>query len=98
MAAKPLNYSKNRSAKTRVTGKSHIVVRGSKRTKDPDAKRVGPVDPKQTFDVTIELNGPKLPGPNEHIDATLTPADLLKNYGASQKDADAVAKSSGNSG
>ena len=98
MATKPRSLSKNGSAKTRVAGKSHIVVRGSKRPKDPDAKRVGPVDPKQTFDVTIELNGPKLPGPNDHIDGTLTPADLLKNYGASQKDADAVAKSLGKFG
>lgn len=93
MAAKPRKSSRIRSPKTRAAVKSHVTVRGSRRTKDPDAKRVGPVDPKETFDVTIELNGPKLPGPDERIDGTLTPADLLKNYGASQEDADKVAKS-----
>jgi kumamolisin len=98
MVAKPRKLSKKSSGKTRAAGKSHVVVPGSERTKDADAKRIGPVDPEQIFDVTIELKGPLLPGPNEHIDDTLSPADLLKNYGASQKDADEVAKSLGKFG
>jgi len=73
--------------------KTHVIVRGSKRAKDPHAKRIGMVDPKETFDVTIDLYSPKLPGPDDQLDQTATPAQLLKDYGASQQDADKVAKS-----
>ena len=63
------------------------------------AKRIGPVDPEQIFDVTIELNRPQAASvQTSSIDDTLSPADLLKDYGASQKDADEVAKSLGEFG
>jgi kumamolisin len=71
--------------------KSHIVVPGSRRPADRDAVRVAPIDPNSVFDVTIILNGPKLPGPDEQ--AKLEPEDLLNKYGATQAEADAVAKS-----
>src|SRR5271157_5503561 len=73
--------------------KKHVVLPGSKRAKDPDAIRVGDVDPKQKFAVTIGLTGPKLPGPDEYVGQTLSPAELAKKFGAKKEDADKVAKS-----
>src|SRR5215469_11721149 len=73
--------------------KSHVVLPGSKRAKDPDATRVGDVDPKDNFAVTIGLSGPKLPGPDEYVGQTLTTAELAKKFGARKQDADKVAKS-----
>jgi len=73
--------------------KTHTVLRGSKRAKDPDATRVGDVDPKETFAVTIGLSGPKLPDPSEYVGKTLRPAELAGKFGATKQDADRVAKS-----
>jgi kumamolisin len=73
--------------------KTHVLLPGSKRAKDPDATRVGNVDPKEKFAVTIGLSGPKLPGPDEYVDQTLTPAQLVEKFGASKQEADKVAKS-----
>jgi hypothetical protein len=91
MAARPRRLSKITSAKPRAAVKSHVIVPGSKRPPDPDAIRTGPVDPKERFDVTLILNGPKLPSADE--EERLAPQDLLANYGASQTDADTVTKS-----
>jgi len=73
--------------------KTHVVLSGSKRAKDPDATRVGDVDPKEKFAVTVGLTGPKLPGPGEYVGETLTPQELAEKFGARQQDADKVAKS-----
>jgi kumamolisin len=43
--------------------------------------------------VTIGLNGPKLPGPDEYVGQRLTSAQLAEKFGARQEDADKVAKS-----
>ena len=91
MGSKPRNLSKNRAPKTRAPVKSHVIVLGSKRPRDPDAIRTGPVDPNERFDVTLVLNGPKLPGPDEQV--KLEPQELLKDFGTTPADADAVAKS-----
>jgi kumamolisin len=72
---------------------THVVLSGSKRAKDPTAKKVGAVDPNQRIDVTIDLAGPDLPKPEEAVGKTLTPEELAATYGASQADADKVAKS-----
>ncbi|UVK52860.1 S53 family peptidase [Mesorhizobium sp. AR02] len=73
--------------------KTHIVLRGSKRAKDPDARRVGEIDPKQRISVTIGLSGPKLPDSSDYIDQTLTPAELAEKFGARKQDAEKVATS-----
>jgi len=73
--------------------RTHVVLPGSKRAKDPDATRVGDVDPKERFAVTIGLSGPKLPGPDEYVGRTLTAAELAEKFGARKQDADKVAKS-----
>src|SRR5713226_988826 len=73
--------------------KTHVVLPGSRRAKDPDATKIGNVDPKERFAVTIGLSGPKLPGPDEYVGQTLTPAELAEKFGASKQDADKVAKS-----
>jgi hypothetical protein len=73
--------------------KMHVVLSGSKRAKDPDATRVGDVDPKEKFAVTVGLTGPKLPGPGEYVGETLTPQEFAEKFGARQDDADKVAKS-----
>jgi kumamolisin len=72
--------------------KTHVVLRGSNRAKDPDATKIGDVDPKETFAVTIGLTGPKLPGPDDYVNQTLTPAELAEKFGAAKEDADKVAK------
>ena len=76
-----------------MAAKTHVVLTGSRRAKDPDATRVGDVDPKEKFAVTIGLTGPKLPGPGEYVGQTLTAAELAEKFGARQQDADKVAKS-----
>jgi hypothetical protein len=43
---------------------SHVVLPGSNRPKEAGAVRVGPVDPGEKMDLTIALNGPRLPGPD----------------------------------
>jgi kumamolisin len=76
-----------------MASKTHVVLPGSHRAKDPDAIRVGNVDPKEKFPITIGLSGPKLPGPDEYVGQTLTEAELAEKFGASKADADKVAKS-----
>jgi kumamolisin len=75
-----------------MASKTHVVLSGSKRGKDPDATRIGAIDPKQKIAVTIGLSGPKLPGPDQYVGQTLTPAELAEKFGASQQNADKVAK------
>jgi kumamolisin len=73
--------------------KTHTVLPGSNRPKDLNSVKIGKVDPKQVIDVTLNLSGPKLPGPDEYVGQTLTPEQLAANFGTSQADADKVAKS-----
>jgi kumamolisin len=72
---------------------THVVLPGSKRAKDPTAKKIGAVDPNKRIDVTIDLAGPALPGPDDAVGQTLTPEELAASYGASPADADKVTKS-----
>jgi kumamolisin len=76
-----------------MTSKTHAVLPGSKRGKDPAATRVGNVDPQQKIVVTIGLAGPKLPDADEYVGQTLTSAAFADKFGARQADADKVAKS-----
>src|SRR5882762_4276958 len=76
-----------------MASKTHVTLPGSKRGKDPAAVRVGAIDPKEKIVVTIGLNGPKLPKPEEYIGKTLTSAELAEKFGAKQEDADKVTKS-----
>ena len=75
-----------------MADKTHVVLAGSKRPKDRLATRVGDVNPKELIDVTIGLSGPKLPGPDDFIGQSLTPAELQAKFGTRQEDADKVAK------
>lgn len=72
--------------------RSHVVLAGSKRARDATASRVGDVDPNERIELTIGLAGPKLPGPEEHVGETLTPAELTERFAARKEDADRVAK------
>ena len=76
-----------------MASKAHVLLPGSKRGKDPDATRVGDVDPNENVVVTIGLTGPKLPSADEYVGQTLTPAQLAQKFGAKQADADKVATS-----
>jgi kumamolisin len=76
-----------------MAGKTHVLLPGSKRGKDPAAIKVGDVDPKDNVVVTIGLAGPKLPSADEYVGKTLTPAELAEKFGANKSDADKVAKS-----
>jgi kumamolisin len=71
--------------------KTHVILPGSKRPKDPDAVRVGNVDPKEQIDLTITLAGPALPTADEYVGETLTPEELSAKFGANKADADKVA-------
>jgi kumamolisin len=76
-----------------MPSKTHVALPGSKRAKDPNATRIGPVDPQENITVTINLSGPKLPSPDQFVGETITPAQLSERFGAKQSDADKVAKS-----
>ena len=76
-----------------MASKAHVPLPGSKRGKNADAVRVGDVDPRERIVVTVGIAGPKLPGPDEYVGQTLTPQELAAQFGASQADADKVAKS-----
>lgn len=72
--------------------KSHVVLGGSKRGKDPNAIRIGKVDPKERIHLTLGLCGPTLPGADEFVGQTLTLAEFTENFGTKKADADKVAK------
>jgi kumamolisin len=82
-----------KAAKKAAKAASHVVLRGSKRGKDPAATVVGKVDPNEKIVVTLNLTGPKLPSADEYVGKTLTPEELATQFGASQADADKVTKS-----
>jgi hypothetical protein len=63
---------------------THVILPGSKRPKDPLAKRIGPVDPKEKIDITLGLVGPKLPDAGDYIGKTLTPEELAEKFGATK--------------
>ena len=75
-----------------MASKTHVLLPGSSRAKDPNAVKVGKVDPKQRIDVTIDLSGPDLPSANEYVGQTLTPEEFAEKYGTRKADADKVAK------
>ncbi len=75
-----------------MAGKTHVVLKGSNRAKDPTATPVGELDPNDQIDLTIGLVGPQLPGPDEYVGQTLSPAEFAKRFGSNQADADKVAK------
>lgn len=76
-----------------MASKTHVTLPGSRRGKNPAAILVGDVDPKERIVVTIGLAGPKLPGPDEYVGQTLTPAELAEKFAAKQEDVNEVAKS-----
>jgi len=84
----PPRRQKKRSSKTAV----HVLVPGSKRPRVKFAERVRDVDPSEHVEVTLTLKGPKLPGPNDLPDGSLTPSEFEKQYGASRSDVDTVAR------
>jgi len=73
--------------------KTHFVLPGSNRPKDPNAVKVGKVDPKERIDVTLDLAGPALPKPDEYVGQTLTPEKFAEKFGATKATANTVAKS-----
>src|SRR6516164_429845 len=73
--------------------KSHVVLVGSKRKKDPTATKIGKIDPKEIIDATVSLAGPKLPSADEYVGKTLTAKEFKEQYASSKEDADKVAKS-----
>ena len=75
-----------------MASKSHVLLPGSKRAKDPNAVKVGKLDPKEKIDVTIDLSGPEMPAADEYVGQTLTPDELAEKYGTKKADADKVAK------
>jgi len=75
-----------------MAGKAHVVLPGSNRGKDPNATRVGKVDPKEKIVVTIDLAGPKLPTADEFVGQTLSPQEVADKFGAKKDDANKVAK------
>jgi kumamolisin len=71
--------------------KTHVLLPGSRRPKDPSAVRVRNVDPKEEIDLTIALAGPPLPGADKYVGQTLTPDELSAQFGANKAAADKVA-------
>jgi kumamolisin len=75
-----------------MASKTHVVLPGSNRPRDPDAEKVGKPDPKQKIDVTLDLAGPDLPAADQFVGQTLTPEELAEKYGTKKADANKVAK------
>lgn len=75
-----------------MASKTHAILPGSKRAKDPTAVKVGELNPKETIDVTLDLAGPPMPGPDEYVGQTVTPEEFAEKFGARQADVDKVAK------
>ena len=73
------------------TKPKHVLLPGSKRAKHPLAERVGPVDPKERIEVTINLG--EMPPAPETPGRTLSLQELQAQYGAKKEDADKVAAS-----
>jgi kumamolisin len=69
----------------------HVILPGSKRAKHRLAERIGPVDPKERLEVTINLG--KMPDAPEVAAKTLSLEELETLYGAKKEDADKVAAS-----
>src|SRR5215471_7272273 len=69
-------HSRNtHTRRSNMASKTHVMLPGSKRGKDLSAVKVADIDPKEKVVVTIGLQGPKLPGPDQYIGKTLTPAE-----------------------
>jgi kumamolisin len=69
-----------------------ILLAGSRRPRKTDAKRIANADPRSQVEVTIDLQGPELPGPNNLPSTSLTYPQLEEKYGSSRSDAEKVAK------
>jgi len=72
--------------------KSHVVLGGSRRAKDPNGIRIGNVNPKETIHLTIGLVSPKLPDPDDYVGQTLTQKEFTEKFGTRKAVADQVAK------
>jgi kumamolisin len=72
--------------------KSHVRLPGSKRSRNTDAIRVGPVNPKERMEVTIGLRGPKLPDADEVLTTPLSQEEFEARFSSMQEDAAEVAK------
>ena len=75
-----------------MASKSHVVLPGSKRAKDPTAQKIGEIDPNQPMEVTVTLAGPKLPGADEYVGQRLTKQELAQKFSAKKEDAEKVEK------
>jgi kumamolisin len=91
--AKAVKVTKTAKHAKKAVKETHVVLRGSKRGKDPNAVQIGKIDPSEEIVVTIGLAGPKLPSADEAVGQTLSPEEFAQRYGASQEDADRVAAS-----
>jgi kumamolisin len=72
--------------------KHHAVVDGSHRKRSKGARRVGDADPGEKLELTLSLRGPELPSADDLAGNPLTPAQFKKQYCASARDAQKVAK------
>jgi kumamolisin len=69
-----------------------VKLPGSKRPRKADATRIGDVDPQAPIEVTLSLNGPKLPDANALPESPLSRSDFAAKYGSKREDADKVAQ------
>lgn len=69
----------------------HVVLAGSTRHANSDARRLGDADPDAPVEVTISLRGPQLPDANQLPSRGISPEEFAKRYSARQEDADTVA-------
>ena len=65
---------------------AHVLVKGSARPPARLATRVQDVDPNSLVEVTLTLQGPKLPGADALPERSLTRAEFDAAYGASEAD------------
>ena len=56
--AKTVKVTKTAKHAKKAVKETHVVLRGSKRGKDPNAVKIGKIDPSEEIVVTIGLAGP----------------------------------------
>ena len=76
----------------------HVLLPGSERPAKAGATRVRDADPNAPLEVTLSLRGPQLPSPDQLPEQALSREEFEAKYGASQADADTVARVLGGMG
>jgi len=69
-----------------------VQISGSNRARKSQSHRISAVNPKSRVEVTLDLRGPALPGPDQLPAAPISYEDFAQKFGTTPQDADLVTK------